>query len=157
MAAGKWKLYEAGKEYIGDGTVDLDTATFKMALFQSTSNADTLSGSDALADLTNEVANANGYTTGGVTLTGVTWVNSGGTITFDCDNAVWTASGGTIAARFAVIYRSGSSGSPAVTDALVCVSLLDTTPADVTATTGNTLTVQINASGVFTLSGADSN
>ena len=39
-------------------------------------------------------------------------------------------------------------------DPIVCVCLLDTTPADVTATDTNTLTVQINASGVFTLSGA---
>jgi hypothetical protein len=29
--------------------------------------------------------------------------------------------------------------------------LLDSTPADVTVTTGNTLTIQINALGVFTL------
>ena len=157
MPAGKWKVYEAAKEYIGDGTIDLDSATFKMALFQSTSNCDTLSGSDELADLTNQVANASGYTTGGVTLTGVTWSNASGTMTFDCDNAVWTASGGSIVARFAVIYRSGAAGSPSVTDALLCVCLLDTSPANVTATDGNTLTIAINASGVFTLSGATTN
>jgi hypothetical protein len=40
---------------------------------------------------------------------------------------------------------------------LICVSLLDTAPANVTATDTNTLTIAINASGVFTLSGADSN
>jgi len=157
MAAGKWKVYEAAKEYLGDGTIDLDSGTYKMALFLSTSNCDTLSGSDALADLTNEVANAFGYLTGGVTLTGVTWNNAAGTMTFDCDNAVWTAVGGSITARFAVIYRSGSAGSPAVTDALLCVCLLDTTPANVSATDGNTLTIAINGSGVFTLSGATSN
>lgn len=154
MAAGKWKLYETAKEYIGDGTIDLDSATFKMALFTSSSNANTLSTNNELTDLTNQVANANGYTTGGVTLTNVTWNNSAGTMTFDCDDAVWTASGGSITARFAVIYRSGAAGSPSVTDALLCVCLLDTTPADVTATAGNTLTIAINASGVFTLSGA---
>jgi hypothetical protein len=36
---------------------------------------------------------------------------------------------------------------------LLCVSLLDTAPANVTATDGNTFTVAINASGVFTLTG----
>lgn len=152
MAAGKWKLYEKAKEYIGDGTIDLDTHTFKMALFLSTSNCDTLSGHDQLADLTNEHANGNGYTTGGVTLTGVTWNNSSGTMTFDCDNAVWNASGGSIVARFAVIYDDTATDDPPL-----CVCLLDTAPANVTATTGNSLTVAINASGVFTLSGADSN
>lgn len=150
MAAGKWKLYESAKELIGDATIDLDGHTFKMALFLSTSNCNTLTH-DQLADLTNQHANANGYTTGGITLTGVTWARSGGTVTFDCDNPVWTASGGNIVARFAVIYDDTAAG-----DELLAVCLLDTTPADVTATDGNTLTVTINASGVFTLSGAAS-
>lgn len=150
MAAGKWKLYESAKEFIGDATIDLDGHTFKMALFLSTSNCNTLTH-DQLADLTNQHANANGYTTGGVTLTGVTWARSGGTVTFDCDNPVWTASGGSIVARFAVIYDDTAAG-----DELLAVCLLDTTPADVTATDGNTLTITINATGVFTLSGAAS-
>lgn len=151
MAAGKWKVYDTAKEKIGQGIIDLDGHTFKMALFLSTSNCDTLTH-DELGDLTNQHANANGYTTGGETLTGVTWVNAAGVITFDCDNPVWTASGGSITARFAVIYDDTVAGDP-----LLCVCLLDTAPADVTATTGNTLTITINTSGVFTLSGATTN
>lgn len=151
MAAGKWKLYQSAKLKIGQNLIDLDGHTFKMALFLSTSNCDTLTH-DELGDLTNQHANGNGYTTGGETITNVTWQNSSGTITFDCDNVVWTASGGSITARFAVIYDDTVAGDP-----LLAVCLLDTAPADVTATTGNTLTITINASGVFTLSGADSN
>jgi hypothetical protein len=156
MAAGKWKLYDTAKEYLADGTFDLDAASsWKMALFLSTSNADTLGGTnDAYGDLTNEVANGSGYTTGGVALTNPTWVNSAGTITFDVDDAVWTASGGTITGRFAVIYWDATANS--IVKPLLCVCLLDTAPADVSATTGNTLTVAINASGVFSLSGANS-
>lgn len=150
MAAGKWKLYDTAKEKIGQGIIDLDTHTFKIALFLSTSNCDTLTH-DELGDLTNQHANGNGYTTGGETLT-CTWVNSSGTITFDSDNPVWTASGGSITARFAVIYDDTVAGDP-----LLCVCLLDTTPADVTATAGNTLTITMNASGIFTLSGATTN
>lgn len=151
-AAGKWKLYDLAKKYIGDGTHDLDdTTNWKMALFLSTSNANTLSvGTAVYGDLTNEHANANGYTTGGVALTGITWTNSSGTITFDCNDPVWTASGGSIVARFAVIYRNATVNS--IVKPLLCVSLLDTAPADVTVTTGNTLTITINASGVFTVS-----
>ena len=150
MAAGKWKRYDQFATWIADGTFDLDANTFKIALYLSTSNANTLTtGNSVKANLTNEVANAFGYTTGGVTVAG-TWTLASGTATFDVADAVWTASGGSITARFAVLYASGTLNGH--TDPLVAVCLLDTTPADVTATTGNTLTIQINASGVFTLS-----
>lgn len=156
MAAGKWKVYENAKKYLADGTFDMDNASLglQMALFLSTSNAETLSNS-LYGDLTNEHANGNGYTTGGIALTGETWTQTGGTATFDCDNVVWTASGGSIVARFAVIYCNATVNS--IVKPLLCVSLLDTTPANVTATDGNTLTIAIHASGVFTLSGATSN
>lgn len=158
MAAGKWKVYDFAKKYLADGTFDMDNASLglTMALFLSTSNCETLSvGTGVYGDLTNEHANANGYTTGGIALTGETWTRSGGTTTFDCDNVVWTASGGSITARFAVIYCNATVNT--IVKPLLCVSLLDTTPADVTATTGNTLTVAINASGVLTVSGATTN
>jgi hypothetical protein len=154
MAAGKFKVYEPAKKRLADGTFDLDANTFKVGLYLSTSNANTLSvGTGLLADLTNEHANANGYTTGGATLSSVTWTNSGGTITFDAaDPTPWTASGGSIVARFAVIYASGTLNG--IVNPLLCVCLLDTTPADVTTTTGNTFTIQFSASGILALSGA---
>src|SRR3990172_1004860 len=99
MASGKWKMYEFAKEYLSDGTHDLDNAAlgYSMALFLSTSNCDTLSvGTGVYGDLTNEHANANGYTTGGQALANETWTHSGGTSTFDCDNVAFVASGGSI-------------------------------------------------------------
>lgn len=140
MAAGAWTFTNSGRTSLLDGTFDLDSDTFKMALFLSTSNLG--SGSTTYAGLTNEHANGNGYTTGGssvtLSLSGTT------TVTVDSTDVTWTASGGSITARFAVIYEVGGR--------VLCYCLLDSTPADVTATDGNTLTVQINASGVFTLS-----
>jgi hypothetical protein len=126
-----------------------------MALFLSTSNCNTLSvGTNVYGDLTNEHANANGYTTGGVAVTTNTWTNSGGTITFDITtDPSWTASGGSIVARFAVLYKNATVNT--IVKPLLCVCLLDTAPADVTTTTGNTFTIVINASGLFTLSGAN--
>lgn len=154
MAAGKFKLYDLAKKYIGDGTHDLDdTTNWKIALFLSTSNANTLSvGTNVYGDLTNEHANGNGYLTGGLALTGITWTNSGGTISFACSNAVWTASGGSITARFAVIYRNATVNG--IVKPLLCVCLLDTTPADVTATTTNTFTITM-PTALFQLSGAN--
>lgn len=154
MTAAAWRMYDAARERMGDATFDMDGDEFSMALFLSTSNAGTLTSAIAnLADLTNQHANANGYVTGGITVTGVItpanqWLATGSSLMFDVDDAVWTAAGGSIVARFAVIYdfTHASKG-------LLCMSLLDTTPADVTVTTGNTLTVSINASGVFTITG----
>lgn len=155
-AAGKFKVYDKAKFRIGNLTIDLsDTTNWKCALFLSTSNCNTLSvGTGVYGDLTNEHANANGYTTGGVAVGSETWTDASGTETFDLADAVWSASGGSIIARFAVIYKNATVNG--IVKPLLCVCLLDTAPADVTATTGNTLTVQINASGVFTLSGATS-
>lgn len=138
-AAGAWTFTNAGRTDLLNGTFDLDSDTFKMALFLSTSNIG--SGSTTYAGLTNEHSNANGYTTGG---TAITLSLSGTTtVTVDSTDATWTASGGSIVARFAVIYEVGGR--------VLCYCLLDSTPADVTVTTGNTLTVAINPSGVFTL------
>ena len=146
MAAGTWVVHDKAKEYEGDGTIDYDADTFKMALYLSTSNVATTSV-DALASATNQVATAFGYTAGGVTVA-ATWVESAGTVTFDVADAVWNASGGDITARFAVIYDD-TVAAP-VAKPIIAHCLLDTTPADVTATDGNPLTIQIAATGVFT-------
>lgn len=141
-------FYQSFREYMADGTIDLDTDTFKVSLHTSTYSPNA-STHTVYADLTNELSTANGYTNGGATLGSVTWNRSGGTVTFDAADTVWTASGGSIAARYAVIRKSGTANS--ITDPLVAYILLDTTPADVTATDTNTFTLQWNASGIFTL------
>ena len=140
MPASAWTFTNSAITKMLNGTFDLDSDTFRMALFLSTSNIGV--ASTTYAGLTNQHANANGYTTGGelieFTLSGTT------TVTVDIDtDPVWTASGGSITARYAVIYEVGGD--------VLCYSLLDTTPADVTATDGNPFTVAANASGVFTI------
>lgn len=149
MNAGKWKLYDQAKLDIANGLMDLDTHSYKIALFLSTSNCNTLSGTTGIANLTNQVATAFGYTQNNKAVT-LTTANSGGTITVDeTTNPSWTANGGSITARFAVIYNDTHASKQAL-----CVCLLDTAPADVTATDGNTFTITQNASGIFTISGA---
>lgn len=141
MAAGAWTFTNGGRTKLLDGTFDLDTNTFLIALFLSTS--DIGAASTTYAGVTNEHANANGYTTGGISL-GVLTLAGTTTVTVDDPaDAVWTASVGSITARFAVIYESGGD--------VLCYCLLDSTPADVTATAGNTLTVAFHANGIFTL------
>jgi hypothetical protein len=151
MAAGKWKIYDLAKKALADGTFDLDGSTFKVTLHSSASNANTLSTALAFSNITNELSTANGYTAGGVAVT-PTWTNSAGTETYDTTDATWTASGGSITARFAVLRGVGTLNG--TIDPILAVCLLDVAPADVTATTGNPFTIQMNVSGLFTLSGA---
>lgn len=140
MAAGAWTFTNASRDYMLDGTVVPGADTFKMALFLSTS--DLGATSTTFAGVSNEHAAANGYTAGGVSIT----LALTGTTTVKVDistDPVWTANGGSIVARFACIYEVGGN--------VLCYCLLDDTPADVTVTDGNTLTVAAHASGVFTL------
>lgn len=140
MAAGQWTFPNGARTKLIDGTFDIDSDTWKMALLLSTSNIGT--GSTTHAGVTNEHANANGYTTGGIAIT----LTLSGTTTVTVDisvDPVWTASGGNIVARYAEIYEVAGN--------VLCYALLDSTPADVTVTPPNTLTVAANASGVFTL------
>ena len=144
-------MYESAKLAFANGLIDFDTHSFKINLYLSTSNANTLTAATItqLSDITNQVATNFGYTQNTKAVT-ITTANSSGTITIDeTTNPVWTASGGSITARFAVIYDDTHAN-----DMPVFVCLLVTTPADVTATDGNTLTITMNASGLVTLAGA---
>ena len=140
MAAGPWTFTNGGRTSLLDGTFDINSDSWKQALFLSTSNIG--AASTTYAGVTNEHANANGYVTGGVAVT----LTLAGTTTVTVDistDPVWTAAGGSITARFDVLYEVAGN--------VLCYCLLDSTPADVTATDGNTLTVATHASGVFTL------
>lgn len=141
-------FFQSFREYLGDGTFDLNTNTFKAQLHTSTftPNAVTMS---VLADVTNEVANGNGYTTGGVTMTGVAWTRSGATVTFDAADVSWTGATAGFSARYLLIYASGTLNGRV--NPLVGYMLLDSAPADVSFAAGNTVTVQWNAAGIFTL------
>lgn len=142
MAAGAWTFTNGGRTRLLNGTFDLDTDTFLMALFLSTSNLG--AATTTYAGVTNEHANANGYTTGGISMGALTLAGTTTVTVDDPADLVWTASGGSIVARFAAIYESGGD--------VLCYCLLESVgPADVTATTGNTLTVALHASGIFTL------
>jgi hypothetical protein len=141
MAAGNWTFTDGTRTRILNGTFDFDTDTFKVALFLSTSNIG--AASTTYAGVTNEHANANGYTTGGVSIGALTLSGTTTVTVDDPADVVWTASGGSITARFAVLYENAGD--------VVAYCLLDSTPADVTATDGNTLTIAFNASGIFTL------
>lgn len=140
MSAGPWLFTNTGRTSLLNGTFDIDSDSWKLALLLSTSNIGPASTTHA--GVTNEHANANGYVTGGVAIT----LTLAGTTTVTIDVSVdpsWTASGGSIVARFGEIYEVGGN--------VLVYCLLDAAPADVTTTDGNVFTVAAHASGVFTL------
>ncbi len=141
MAAGAWVATNGARTDILSAVVNFETGTFKTALYLSTSDLST--SSTTYAGVSNQHAQANGYTTGGETvalsLSGTTTVKVG----IDTD-PIWTASGGSIVAKWAAIYEVGGN--------IVCYCLLESGGANVEATDGNTLTVAAHASGVMTLS-----
>jgi hypothetical protein len=130
MAAGAWTFTNTARTKILDGTL-ASGSSWKVALLLSTSNISV--ASTTFAGVTNEHAAANGYTAGGIAVTPVLSGTTSVTWSF-VTNPVWTASGGSIVARFAVLYKV-SSGD------IMAYCLLDSAPADVTTTNGNTLTV----------------
>ena len=155
-AAEKFKMFNQAKEFIGDGTIDLDEgdAYFAWILVLDTYTEDLTDSTYADVSAL-EHAEANGYTTGGIPVVGSSWVNSAGTITWDCStDPTWDAAGGSIVAeRIMLVHVLAGSGLPQATDKLICTCLMDSAPANITVTATNTLTVQLNGSGVFTMSG----
>lgn len=125
------------------------SSNYRVALFTSALTPNNTTN-EVLADISSsQIAGGNGYTTGGGTLTSVTLSQSGGIVTFDAADFVWTASGGSIPAwRYAYVYYLGTLNGKV--NPLVGYFIGDNTPADIPATTsGNTLTVQFNASGIL--------
>lgn len=145
MAATAWAFYNKAKVKIGGGTIDLDTNIFRLQLHTSAAsvNANNIAAISTAASIGNEVTNANGYATGGKSLTAVTWALSGANAKFDAADPLWTATGGNIAnVKYGVIKNSVGQA--------MCYSKLST--AQFTIAIGNTLTVQMATTGIFVLS-----
>jgi len=143
MAASPWRVYSEAKKYLQNGTIDLDTNVLKIGIYKSSSNASTYTLS-TFASVT--VKASAGIKTQEKTLGSVT-VSAGTSakaIRFDAADIVFTAS---TASAFSCLYAViGVSGGKAI-----CWSKLSTAAFSVTAS--NTLTIQMNASGIWELSG----
>jgi len=92
------------KEELLGGVHDLDTDVLKIALYTSSASLD---ATTTVYSSVNEVANGNGYTTGGETLAGATITSSGTTAFVDFTDVTW--SNATITAAGALIYNSSQS------------------------------------------------
>ena len=148
MSAQAFKIYNLAKKKIGNATLSLASTVYRMTLHTSSSNAATLT-LGVYASLTNEVTEANGYSSSGKALANEVWTvgASAKSYKFDFDDVVWTGTGGTIPnIKFAVVWISAAA--TANRHLLATASLTST---QFTLSQNNTLTLQINSLGCFTM------
>lgn len=129
-------------ENLAEGVHDLGADTLKVALTNSAPNA-----TDATLSQITQIANGNGYTTGGTQSTQSSSAQSSGTYKLVIGDVTFTATGGTMATfRYPVLYNDTPS-SPA--DPLI---LYWDYGSGVSLTVGNSFTVDFHATnGVLTI------
>lgn len=143
MATGK--LYAKFPLSLANKEADLNSDTIKVALFTSSLSINQATDQyfDAAPYTSNQVAQANGYTTGGATIATPTIATSGNVLTFDGADASWTVTSTGWTYRYAIVYDD----TPASSKPLIAYQDFG---GDVSAVEG-THTIVWNASGIATI------
>jgi hypothetical protein len=128
------------------GLIDFENDTIKVALCTSDYSVDQ-DAHDFFNDVTNELAAAGGYTSGGETIANCSLTYTAGTnvIKLDGDNVTWSSFTNTF--RYAVIYKS--TGTASTSPLIAYVDFGE----DVGAT-GTDYTIEWNAGGIATSTAA---
>jgi hypothetical protein len=142
--------FELVNKSLANKEIDFDSDTIKCALLSAYTPDASATGHQYWSQVkaAGTEAVGTGYTAGGVTLTSVTWTQTGGVWALKGTIPAWNTTGGSLAAAYAVFY----DGTPA-TDAtrpVICYWNLDGAGGTQTSSNG-TFTLTQNASGIFTL------
>lgn len=99
--AGTWVLHNSFREFLGDGTIDMDDDQFRVAL-AGASYAPNVETHSVLADVT-DLLSGSGYAAQLVTQS---WTRSGAEVDFGSSDPSFQASGGAFSpsARYAILY-----------------------------------------------------
>ena len=149
---GTCTVFDAVKNWLGDNSVDLSSNTFGIMLLDDTLNAGAgpdRSTAQFVSDIVSAEVSGGGYAR--KTFSG-SWTASGGAngqMMLDAADQSWSVSGSNLVARYWVLYDE-TPGTDATRN-LLAFGLLDDNDADVTTTPGNTLTLNVNALGFFTV------
>jgi hypothetical protein len=107
MANGPVTWFNAAIDKIAKNVIRLDTDDFYAVLADETQSIDpTFVGASTdcrYADLTGELATANGYTVGGLQLSNTVFSRTANVVKFTCDPLVWVLSG-TITYKYLLIF-----------------------------------------------------
>lgn len=142
MAAGTWQTYFTARERLMDGTYDVDDDTFIAVLLDNAHTPDLAVHNDLTDVAGDEIADTD-Y--GRITLTTVTWDETNGIVTWDCDDIDF---GTTVdlAARYCVIFDDTHAE-----DGLVAYLDLNDGGSTNVSSSASQFLIQIAATGVFTL------
>ena len=138
-----WYFATTARTNILSGNIKTGNA-WNVALFTSSWDHD---GTTAYST-TNEVATNYGYTQGGISIgtkaiAGTTSV----TVKFPASIvSTWNVSGGSVVARCVCLYDTIATGNN-----IVAWAYLDSTPSDITVTTGNSQTIGTTSATILTL------
>lgn len=142
MANPLWIILNDAKLKAWQKKIDLDLDTLKLALVTSTSNISATMSPSGFADLTHEVAAANGYPAGGETVASQTL--SGGAadsfVELELADVTFTASGGNIVARWVVLYDDDATDKD-----IVAFGLIDAAGGDYTIVPASALVLQLGS------------
>jgi hypothetical protein len=149
MAAQPWKVFNQAKKNLGAGALSLSNASteFRCTLFRSSASTTITTNVSTRASLGSFTCSRTADAIR--TLQAVTWTGQNSANdpvrVFDCSHLTFTASGGTLlSVRYAVIWQSQDANGTLLAYASLSSS-------DFAIDTSNTLTIQIAAGGIFTL------
>ena len=144
MAADAWALTNGAGKLIADGSIPIDSGSFKVSLYTVWNQ---ITAASTVYAATNEVGTTNtGYTTAGaaVDLVSATVTTNDVAVT-QAAVVEWTAGSSNLVAKQAVIYYDGA------TKYILCFAALDTGHGDVTATSGNKLQIGGTSAAVINI------
>lgn len=147
MAASNWFMYGHALEKVMDGTIDLDTDSFRIALVTASYTPAQFTD-DAWSDISANEVSGTGYTANGAALS-MSLSRSSGAVTVDNADVTWSSS--SITAKYPVIvHDANGNGTLDTTDIPVFYCDANDGGGSVTSTAGN-WTITMNASGIYTI------
>ena len=147
MAASAWTIFDSAKHKMATSQMPLSGGVFRISLHKTSASALLSNQGITIFTSLGDQCSGGGYVAR--TLSGVAWTAgaSAAQQKWDVSDPVITASASVLSAvRYAVVRLSNGS---TVSGFLLAYAALST--AEFNVTTGNTLTIQLAATGVFTL------